>query len=457
MKFGGAVLSDGAGMARVARLVAREEGARIVVASAMGGVTDRLGESLDTVRADEGHVFVLVEGLRELHQDALHVVAPAGDAAASYALDANLERLERLLYGIAYTQEATPRLHDLLMSFGERLSTPLLAAALRTAGCHAVAFDAEHAGIRTAGPFGRARPDLATLRHEVPARLGPTLEEGGIPVVTGYYGVGPDGEPTLFGRGGSDLVASLLGYALQATRIELWKDVPGFLSADPRAVPGARLVPELGYDEAAELANFGAKVLHARAVEPAEEAGIPIHIRCIEDPDAAGSIIHGRASPAAPIVRSVASMDRLAILRLEGPGMGHTPGVGRRVLGALEDAGINVLSVGTSQASLALVVEEADTALAEAALAPLVGGPVRGVRTTPGRSLVCVVGKGLGATPGSAARILAAVGERGVNVEMVSLGASDIAIDFLIAGGDRQRAVQGIHETFQRHLVEEAA
>lgn len=450
MKFGGAALRDGPGLARVAAIVAAAQGPRVVVASAMEGVTDLLAASVADVRRDEGHVFVLVESLRERHAAALAHVAPAGDEAAQYALAANLERLERLLYGIAYTQELTARLWDLVLSFGERLSAPLAAAALRARGMTAVALDAEHAGLRTLGPFGNARPDLQALRREATTRLGPHLDAGSVPVVTGFYGVDAEGHATLFGRGGSDYVAALLGFALRAQCVELWKDVPGFLSADPRAVPDARLVPELGYDEAAELAHFGAKVLHARAVEPVEPAGIPIHIRSFHDPDARGSVIHAGAAAAAPLVRSVASKDRLAILRLSGPGMAHTPGVGKRVFDALAERGINVLNMATSQASFALLLEEADLERAHEALRPLVGGVIQGMDRLPGRSLVCVVGRGLGATPGSAARILQAVGDKGVNIEMISLGASDIAIDFIVPSQDRLLAMQGIHEAFQR-------
>jgi aspartate kinase len=448
MKFGGAALADASGFARVATIVATSPAPRVVVTSAMRQVTDNLATTLPAIQRDESQVFVLIESLRDRHQQALARVAPKGDEAAKYALASQLERLERLLYGIAYTQEATPRLRDLVLSFGERLAAPILAAALRAQGSAAVALDAEHAGIRTAGPFGNARPDLPALRREAPQRLAPHLDAGAIPVVTGYYGVDGQGNATLFGRGGSDYVASLLGYALKASRIELWKDVPGFLSADPRVVPQARLVPELGYDEAAELAHFGAKVLHARAVEPAEQAGIPIHIRSVHEPEATGSIIHGRAG-AGTLVRSIASRDELGVVKLSGPGMGATPGVAKRVFDALAQERLNVLNMATSQASFALLMEEQDLEAARQALSPLVGGVVQGIDVLRGRSLVCVVGKGLGSTTGSAARVLAAVGDAGVNIEMISVAASEIAIDLIVRSEQRPAAVQGIHRMQQ--------
>ncbi len=446
MKFGGAALRDGPAMRHVANIVATAEYPRVVVASAMQGVTDALVQALPAVAKDESQVYVLLSGLKDKHEAALREVAPDGDDAATYALRACLERLERLLYGIAYTGEYGPRLADMVQSFGERLSVIILAAALRNAGIHGMHMDGEHAGVRSLGPFGNARPDLAKMREEVPAHLGRMIDHGDVPVVTGYYGVDSDGHTTLFGRGGSDYVASLLGVALDVEAVELWKDVPGFLTTDPLAVPEAVLVPDLGYDEAAELAQFGAKVLHPRAVEPVAEAGIPILIRSVREPDARHSHIRADVAPSSNLVRAAASRDHLSIIRLNGPGMAATPGVAKRVFDALEH--INILNLSTSQATFALLLEARDADRAKKALEPLVGGVIQSIEILRERSLVCVVGRGLGETPGSAASILEAVSSEGVNIEMISLGASDIAIDFIVHSDQRQAALQGVHRTF---------
>jgi aspartate kinase len=352
------------------------------------------------------------------------------------------------LHGIAYTQEVTPRLHDLVQSHGERLAAPLVAAALRQAGVAAVALDGETARIRSRGPFGNALPDLDGLRREAAPALQRLTDAGQVPVVTGYYGVDADGQATLFGRGGSDYVAALVAYAVKAECLELWKDVAGFMTADPRAVPGARLLPRIGYDEAAELANFGAKVLHPRTVEPVQDAGIPIHIRPVADPTGPGTAVVADPGAADALVRSVATTTGLAVLRLNGPGMAYTPGVARRVFTPLAEAGVNVINMATSQASFALLLDEADLARAQQALDGLRGGTVQSFQSMAGRSLVCVVGRGLGEVPGSAARILQAVAAAGVNVEMISLGASDIAIDFVVRQESAARAVRAIHDTF---------
>lgn len=447
MKFGGAAVQDADGMNNVARIVCNTPSPRIVVTSAMAGVTDLLCIAPQRVADDENQVLVVLDALRTRHEKTLAAIAP-DDEAAAYGLGTALEHLERLLYGIAYTQEATPRLADLVESFGERLAAPLLAAALRAHGCDAVSLDAEHAGVRSLGPYRNARPDLQQMKRLVPERLQPHLDEGRVPVVTGYYGTDPTGHPTLFGRGGSDYVASLVAVAIKAERVELWKDVPGFLTGDPRIVHTATLVPELGYDEAAELAHFGARVLHPRAVEPLEPHGVPIHIRSLAAPDAPGSVIKTRVGPAPRMVRSVASMGGLAILRLNGPGMAYTPGVAKKVFDRLAAHNINVLNLSTSQATFALLVDDVDAEPARAAVEGLVGGVIQSVDVRRDRSLVCVVGRGLGETPGSAARILDAVSRNGVNVEMISLGASDIAIDFIVQGDQQTQALQGIHDAF---------
>jgi aspartate kinase len=446
LKFGGAALRDAAGLRRAAAIVAQSGGRRVVVASALGGVTDRLRGALAAAVQDQSSVAPAVAALRQQHLAAL----PTPSGADAGAITDLLARLERLLQGAAFTQEATPRLRDLVQSFGERLAAVALAAALRACGVPAQAFDAEAARVLSLGPFGNANPDLAGLRRECAPRLEAALAAGQVPVVTGYYGVDRDGNATLFGRGGSDYVAALVAYALRAEALELWKDVPGFLTADPRAVAGAALVPELRYDEAAELANYGARILHPRTVEPLQAERIPLRIRPLADPAAAGSVVcaEPRGAAAAHPVRSVATLPDVAVLRLTGAGMASTPGMGERILAPLAAAGINVINLAAGGASFALLLDGADLPRAQGALATVVGGPMQALDARPGRTLVCVVGRGLGQTPGSAAAILGAVGRAGVNVEMISLGASDIAIDFVVRREDADAAVRAVHGLF---------
>lgn len=441
LKFGGAALDNAASMQNVARLV-RREGPCVVVASAMSGVTDLLASHTKTVPTE-------AEATSLLHQiKTRHEAVAAELGLEPNILDGLLQRFERTLYGLAYTERMTPRLQDLVRSFGERFSVQLLAATLTKQGHPATALEAEQVPISSLGPFGHARPDLKRLRAEAGPGLIRMVQNGSTPIVTGFYGVDADGHPTLFGRGGSDYVAALIGYAVQAKRVELWKDVPGFMTADPRLVDSANLVSKLGYTEAAELAHFGAGILHPRAVEPLEDVGIPLHIRSFLDPDGTGTWVEGIQEASGNMVRSVASKQHLAILRLKGPGMAYTPGVAKRVFGALADAQINVLNMSTSQATFALLIGNEDVPQAKGALQPLLGGVMQELEVLSGRTLVCVVGQGLGETPGSAAKILQTVAECGVNVEMISLGASDLAIDFIVNAADRDKAMRAIHQKF---------
>lgn len=441
LKFGGAALENAENIQQVVRIIQREEPC-IVVASALGGVTDLLAANSAEVPT-ESSVADVLKRVKERHGKVMQELS-----LDETLLEPLMQRLERTLYGLAYTDKMTPRLRDLSRSFGERLSVQILAAALHEAGVQATALDAEQVPIASMGPFGHARPDLKRLRAEAGPTLSRMVQNGTTPVVTGYYGVDEEGHATLFGRGGSDFVASLIGYAVQATCVELWKDVPGFMTTDPRNIPRARLVSKLGYAEAAELAHFGAGILHPRAVEPLEQVGIPLSIRSFNNPDAPGTWIEGIQDPAPEMVRSVAGKEHLAILRLKGPGMAYTPGVAKRVFEALSDAHVNVINMSTSQATFALLIANEDVPVARDALEPLLGGVMQELEVLSGRALVCVVGQGLGETPGSAGKILKVVGDAGVNIEMISLGASDLAIDFIVNSSDREKALKAIHAHF---------
>jgi aspartate kinase len=441
VKFGGAGLADGAAIQRAAEII-RKQGPCVVVASAMAGITDLLTEHTTQIPTDE-EVAKILATITAKNQTAIeHLGLNAG------LLDDLMKRLERTLYGLVYTDKITARLRDLVRSFGERFAVALLASTLTKLGQPATALEAEQVPISSLGPFGHARPDLTRLRAEAGPSLINMVNNGSTPVVTGFYGVDPEGHPTLFGRGGSDYVAALVGYAIQAECVELWKDVPGFMTADPRMVTSANLIAKLSYTEAAELAHFGAGILHPRAVEPLEAIGIPLLIRSFTEPEGSGTQIQTAQEPSQEMVRSVASKQDLAILRLKGPGMAYTKGVAKRVFDALAEAQINVLNMSTSQASFALLIHDESISDAEQALAPLLGGVMQELEVLPGRALVCVVGEGLGNTPGSAAKILDAVAQAGVNVEMISLGASDLAIDFIVNSSDRAAAMRALHARF---------
>jgi aspartate kinase len=220
------------------------------------------------------------------------------------------------------------------------------------------------------------------------------------------------------------------------------------MTADPRLVPAAKRIPQMSYDEAAELAAFGAKILHPRTVEPVASKHIPIHVREIHAPDSPGTVIEDYEAAPTCFIRSVATRGGINILKFIGPGMGYTPGVAAGVFDVLRREHVNVINMAASEASFALIIDGKDARRAQTALQPSKGGVIQDIVTEPKMSLVAVVGKGLGDRVGSASRILGAVSDAGINIHMISLGASNIAINFVVREQDGERALKAIHKTF---------
>lgn len=454
LKFGGVGLKDAAAMRKVAQIIKNEPtGPRVVVASAMAGVTDAIVLHLPKIRHDEATAHVLMSELRRIHRECAEGLRGSHDQEqALYSVDKTLHALERLLFGISYTEEITNRSYDLALSFGERLSCRLLAAFLNEAGVPSEAFDADKVGIITNGRFGWASPDLPATAANLKARLVPRLGDI-VPVVTGFFGAAPEGHTTLFGRGGTDFSAAIIANALDAKVLEIWKETLGFMTADPRVVPRARRVEAMGYEEAAELAAFGAKILHPRTVEPVAPKRIPIRIRELQDPKSPGTLITDMKESPDCFIRSVAMRKNLHILKLLGPGMGYTPGVAHDVFLRLKENGVNVINMAASEATFALLLDGVEGKKGHEAVQALKGGVIQDVTLTENMALVAVVGKGLGQRVGSAAQILQSVSGAGVNIHMISLGASDIAIDFVVREPDAEKALRAVHAAFLEEPV----
>jgi aspartate kinase len=309
--------------------------------------------------------------------------------------------------------------------------------------------DADEVGMLTDGVFGNASPLMPAIEHNFQRTLVQSyLKQGVTPVLTGFFGCDAQGHVTTFGRGGSDYAASIVAAALKAERLEVWKDVDGFLTADPRIIKEAIVIDEMTYDEAAELAYVGAKVLHPRTVEPLRDLRIPLVVRNTSRPEQPGTFITALASQSRRTLRSAATKDGLAILKIYGPGMAYTPGVGEKVFTALGRAKVNVYNMAASQASFALLVGEEDLDRGLKALEALRDAVIQSVEGIPEMSLVCVVGRGIGSTHGTAGKIFTAVGHAGVNIEMISVGASDIALNFVVKRKDRDACVRAIHGEF---------
>src|SRR5438046_8421241 len=296
-KCGGASLADAAAIGHAVGIVqAQRPEPLVVVVSAMSGVTDALLDgAARAARGDASHVRAAAEALRAQHAAAAQQLVPAGARLEELLrlIDAAFAELEQVAGGLGVLGELTPRTTDYLAARGERLSARLFAAALDAAGCRAAYVDATEI-VQTDGTFGNASPDLRRTERSARTVLRPLLARGVVPVVPGFLGAAPDGQAVTLGRGGSDLPATLLARALGAREASLWEDVPGVLAAHPRIVPDARVIPQLHVREAAELAYYGAKVLHPRALVPVLRRSVAVRIRPFTEPASLGTEISRR-------------------------------------------------------------------------------------------------------------------------------------------------------------------
>ncbi|MGQ0552954.1 MAG: aspartate kinase [Planctomycetota bacterium] len=462
VKVGGGLLGDAAGLTRVAAALAqrRARGERLlVVVSALRGVTDALEQAaLLALDPRSGHEMVrdAMERLQRQHEAACAALPDA--EAVRFRLRPLLDGAERLLTGIRLTGELTPRSRDLVMAHGERLAAPLVAAAVLAAGADARAVTAEEAGIVAMGGYRVASCDLpatterlAALQHELHDR---------VLVLTGFYGINTDGDVLLFGRGGSDYTAGVAAACLNAQGLELWKDVPGFMTADPREVPSARLLPELSFDEACELGLYGARILHPRCLDPLRGLPVAVSVRCIEDVDAPGTRLVER--PAAALgrpgggqrsggaVAALAARRGVAVVRVEDAAMINEPGVAGRILSAVGAAGVNVDAVSSSMASLSFSIDRTDAALVRRTLKlmPGPGGESAHVSVHEPLALLGIVGDGVTGDPAILGRVLGCLGRLGVESRLLSHGPGDVGLSCALAEGDLARALTALHAEF---------
>jgi len=448
-KFGGTLVSRPEMYDRMAKVLRADPTRRFVVVSAVAGVTDSLVTTIAKPR-EEKEIDLYLGEIRRKH---LGLLPPAGDGVDGTvaAVEALCTKLERLLYGVAYTEEITPRTRDFVLSFGERISAQVVAANLRARGIDAWPHEADLIGLMTDDNYGNATALLPETREHLAPFLRRQADAGRVSVVTGFFGLSPEGKTATFGRGGSDYSAAVIGHALELPVVEVWKDVGGFMSADPKIVPEAFPLSLLSYDEAAELSYFGAKVLHPRAVQPARAGSASIVLRNIFRPDDVGTRIGPDTVDRSGDVKSVSYVRELATLKVFASGDGFKEGLLAHAATALSNGGVNVYSAATSQTCIAFLVEADQVGRAKKLLTRIPGTVVDRVEVMPHASLICFVGEGLGYAHGVAARVFRAVAELGINVQLISAGASMVAYHFTVDTKDLERAVQAVHREFFPH------
>ncbi|HEU5039773.1 MAG TPA: bifunctional aspartate kinase/homoserine dehydrogenase I [Gemmatimonadales bacterium] len=458
-KFGGASLADSAAVRHAVDIIrAHRSEPTVVVVSAMAGTTDALlGVAQQAGRGDARAVAPLIARLRSRHAEVARALLPAGRLRAdvlAYVSDV-FEELEALAQGLRLLRELTPRTTDYLVARGERLSARLVSAALEAAGTRARFVDAVEV-VHTDAAFGQAAPDYPRTERAVQRVLAPLLARGIVPVVPGFIGVTPEGEVATLGRGGSDLTATLLARGLGARRVSLWKDVPGLLTADPRVVPDARVIPQLHAREAAELAYYGAKVLHPRALIPVTGRRIPVYVRPFADPGAPGTEVSERELPGRNPVKALTAAGGQALLTVTGNGMLGVPGIAARTFDALHERRISVslISQASSEHSICFSVPEPLAAEARESLtrefrSEIARGEIDGVEVSAGMATIAVVGLGMHGTPGVAAGVFAALAAGRINVVAIAQGSSELNISVVVSAAEAGEAQRRIHAAFQ--------
>ncbi len=451
MKFGGGCLKDRESFLKVSSLIAREKEV-IVVVSAIQGMTDLLLKSMEKALEGEDGVRESIEEIRKRHFELAEQITKNKRIKEKILreIEARIKTLERNLYGICYTGEVFPPVKALILSYGERFSAFILTGTLLSQGRMAKALESEKAGIITDENFENASPILSEVKKKLELSVVPLVKKGEIPVITGYFGCTSQGKITTLGRNGSDYSASVIGSALGAEVIEIWKDVEGFMSADPGIVKKALKIERLSYPEAAELSYFGAKILHPRTFEPLSKRGIPIYIKYLQDPLDYGTLIspdsEGRENHVP--VKSVTYNRHISVLKVYGAGVGYKPGIIAEIGRRLAEQGINIYSIITSQTCINLILKRSDARKSQDLLKTLVGGVIERVDLEEQKALIAVIGEGILKKKGIAARIFSSVTEAKINIQMVSGGASDVTYYIVVEEGDFESAVVAIHREF---------
>jgi aspartate kinase len=446
MKFGGTSVEDAQAMERTAAIVRgrRDRGLEAVaVVSAMAKVTDLLLSAASAAgRGDKAGALAIGARLRHRHIDTATVLLEASRfTRLQQTLHQEFDALDDLLRGIAAVGELTPRTNDLVVSFGERLSSRMIAEAFEQHGLHGAHVDARSC-IVTDATYGKAVPQVSAIEERLAAIMLPLVEAGKTPVIGGFIGATAEGITTTLGRGGSDFTAALVGGGMHAGAIEIWTDVNGIMTTDPRICPDALRVKTISFEEAAELAYFGAKVLHPATILPAVQKSIPVWVLNSRNPENEGTKITAMAAKCASPFKSIAAKKRLTIIDVVASRMLMSHGYLKAVFDVFDKYKCAIDMVSTSEVSISLTVDS-NQQLPEicAELAKIADVKMEGHK-----ALVCLVGEDIRGHNGIAGQVFGAISH--VNVRMISQGASEINMSFMIDEEDVEEAVRSLHEHF---------
>lgn len=458
MKFGGTSVGSPEAIAQVADIIEAELAAGeqvAVVVSAMSGVTDMLIRSIKSAREGDKWEYLSLSGkIRDKHEEAINtlIVPGAQREGILQMVHDLLDEHVRLCEAIHTLNEATPRITDSIVSFGERLSSRVIAAVLQGRGVNARQYDSSQFLV-TNDNYQNADPHWELTQERITEKLKPIVAAGTTPVITGFIGATPDGSITTLGRGGSDFSAAIFAAYLDSSELIIWTDVDGVMTTDPRLDSRAKVLPYVSYVEVGELAYYGAKVLHPKTVQPIINRDIPMRVRNTFNVDAPGTLIGAEAEPAETVIKAVTSIRSVSLLTVSGKGMLGVPGIAGRTFSATAQAGANILMISQSSSEqsfcYSVVDDQADivkNAVEDELNKEISQQDVDSVDITADVVIITAVGAGMRHQIGVAGRIFTTMGENSVNVLAIAQGSSECSISFIVAEKDLETAVTRLHD-----------
>ena len=454
LKFGGSSVSTPARIKSVIEIakmyVAREQIA--LVFSAFGGITDLLIRLSELALAGDKSYLDQLEQIEKRHLEAVRELIDIQKQSSVIAdVKITINELQDILHGLFLVKERTPRSMDYIMSFGERLSTYIIAEAFNGAGIKAKFLDARLV-VRTDNNFGNAKIDFAATNKLVQDHFKNNAE---LQIITGFIGSSPSGETTTIGRSGSDYTAAIFASALSAKSLEIWTDVDGMMTADPRKVKKAFTVKEMTYEEAMELSHFGAKVIFPATMQPAMVKKIPIWIKNTFNPTFPGSVISADANGKTLLIKGVSSVSNISLFNVQGSGLQGVVGVSMRLFGTLAKEKINVIliSQASSEHSICFAIDSGFASKAKESIEKefqyeIKGGEMDAIVVENYLTIVAIVGEGMKHNPGTSGRMFGALGKAGVNIYAIAQGSSELNISAVIRQTDTTKALNVLHEAF---------
>lgn len=457
MKFGGTAVDSPDKVKHVAKLIKtyKKDNEIVCIISAVSGMTDSLLAVADGVR--RGDRSSIEDFLKKTHKIHAEIVqnAISDNSLREKALSevkGIVDELHDILGGIVLLGEVTAKSLDYLMSFGERLAAPIVSYALQDAGLDAEHMTGKEAGILTDSNFGEARPLMDTTKLRVSHKVEPLLRRGAVPVITGFIGADQHGNTTTIGRGGSDYTATIVAASIGADEVWLWGDADGLITADPSIVKNARILKEVSFAEAMEMALFGAKYMHPRALEPVMDTDIPVRIRNAFNVKHPGTVVTQNPSKdSRKIVKSINAMRHTALIDVSGGGMVGIPGTAAKIFDTLAKNKVNIMMISQSpsESSISMVVRKVDLDKATTTLElNLLGKVIKQVNVSDDVAVIAVVGSGMRGIKGVAAKVFGAVARCGINVIMIAQGSSELNLAFVVKDSDCEQAVRALHDEF---------